>query len=402
MTTSLFKPETIHELAGVEPDIPVDDLAILGDITAHANVVGLGEPTHGQKEPNQLRDRMTRYLVEHQGFRVVAMEDSAIQCRRINDAIVHGIGTPESSLAMQNFWTWRTKEVLAMIEWLHAWNESHPDDMVRFIGVDIQDMETPAIELSGALIRLGLEPANQWSDRLEQLQAITLWGDDLFDEASYRSDLDMLAEIRIFIEEAEEVNPLDVDLALDCVLALEQSLHLWRAIKTAPPTGSAHQWNRRDDVMATRTLAPTLDGAKVVLWAHNGHVQCEAFPGLADGAVTTGQVLRAELGFAYVAISGAFGCGSYRAKNPATGELAALDVGDPPEGSIDHELWMASDSPALIVDLQMPGTILFENQITRWGDATLVPAGFMRTNVRPGFGSNAIAFVREASPSEPI
>ena len=402
MTTPLFKSESIHSLNGVEPDLPVDDLAILGDITANAKIVGLGEPTHGQKEINQLRDRMTRYLIEHQGFRVVAMEDSAIQCRRVNDAIVHGIGTPETALAMQNFWTWRTKEVLAMIEWLHDWNQSHPEDLVRFIGVDIQDLETPAVELAGALVRLGMEPSHPYQDRLDEIATISMWGDDPFDEDKYYADADMLSEIRTFIESTENANPLDIDLALDCVLALEQSLRLWKAIRLAPPTGSAANWNRRDDVMATRTLAPTLNGEKVVLWAHNGHVQCEAFPGLPEGAVPPGLVLRAELSFDYLAISGAFGSGSYRARSLVSEQIEALDVGDPPEGSIDFELWKTSDPPALIVDLEMPGTILFEIQITRWGDASLTPAAFMRTLVRPGFGSNAIAFVRETTPSEPI
>lgn len=402
MTTSLFKPESIHELAGVEPDLPFDDLEILGEITANSKVIGLGEPTHGQKEINQLRDRMTRYLIEHQGFRVVAVEDSAIRCRRINDAIVHGIGTPESALAMQNFWTWRTKEVLAMLEWLHDRNESHPEDVVRFIGVDIQDLESPAVELASTLVRLGLEAENPYLDRLAEIETITFWGDESFDENMFQADLEMLAELRDIIVNLEHSDPPDVDLGLDCVLALEQSLQLWRENRLAPPTGSAARWNRRDDVMATRTLAPTLNGEKVVLWAHNGHVQCEAFPGLPEGSITTGLALRAERNLNYIAISGAFGSGSYRARSEASGEMQALDVGHPPAGSIDHYLWSASDSPALIVDLEMPGTILFEDQITRWGDASLLPDALMRTTVRPGLGSNAIAFVRQATPSEPL
>lgn len=34
MTNPLLKPESIHTLSGVEPDLPRNDLAILGEIVA--------------------------------------------------------------------------------------------------------------------------------------------------------------------------------------------------------------------------------------------------------------------------------------------------------------------------------------------------------------------------------
>ena len=114
--TPRFKPDSIYPLQGVDPSSPQDDLVVLDEIVTNAKIVGLGEPTHGQKEINQLRDRITRYLIEHQGFRVVAMEDSAIRCRIVNDFIVHGQSTAIGALSSQSFWTWKTREVLAMIE----------------------------------------------------------------------------------------------------------------------------------------------------------------------------------------------------------------------------------------------------------------------------------------------
>lgn len=158
---SVFEPGSIHPLRGVAPDLPDDDLGVLGEIAGNARVVGLGEPTHGQNEINQLRDRMTRFLVQHLGFRVIAMEDSAIKCRLVNDFIMHGGGTAQSVLRQQNFWTWRTLETLAMIEWLREWNIAYPKDKVRFIGIDFQDIATPASELTGLLAQLdpGVETA---------------------------------------------------------------------------------------------------------------------------------------------------------------------------------------------------------------------------------------------------
>lgn len=401
-TTPLFKPESLHPLAGVDPALPPDDLAILAEIVGNAKVVGLGEPTHGQKEINQLRDRITRYLVEHQGFRVVAMEDSAINCRAVNDFIVHGRGTAPGSLSQQNFWTWKTREVLALIEWLREWNVAHPDDTVRFIGIDIQDFATPVSELFGVLVRIDLEVAASYNSTLTAIGKITLWGDDPFDSDVYAGYLATLIEIRQILQTNKKLSLDDLDLGLDCVRALKQALLLKEAITESPTELTAVRWNRRDQVMASRVLTPVLDGTKMVLWAQNGHVQSERPAGLPPGAVTIGQQLRQELEREYAVISGMFGSGGYRGYDESTGALGTLDVGDPPEATLDHELWSQSDSAALLVDLGAPGSILFEPQSTRWAGALLVPGEDMLASVRPAIGSNAIAFVREATPSEPI
>lgn len=402
MTASLFKPESIHALTGVEPGLPVDDLAILGDITARARIVGLGEPTHGQNEINQLRDRMTRYLIEHRGFRVVAMEDSAIKCRVINEFIQHGRGTARSALTAQNFWTWKTREVLALIEWLREWNVDHPEDTVTFIGVDIQDLATPVSELFGVLTRIDLELATSFNSRLSPIGSVQMWGYSAYSDEIYSSHIKTIAEIQGLLETTRNISPEDLELGLDCVLALEQSLKLWREIARSPDGRSSERWNRRDDVMATRALEPTRGGAKVVLWAHNGHIQSERMDGLPEGAVTMGQVLREHLSFEYVVISGVFGSGGYRAYSDETTRLDTMDVGDPPEGTLDHELWSHADSPSLLMNLDAPGSVLFEPQTTRWAGALLVPNDEMMITVRPAIGSNAFAFVREATPSEPL
>lgn len=402
MSATLFKPESIHELTGVEPNLPVDDLAIIGDITVRAKMVGLGEPTHGQKEINQLRDRMTRYLVEHQGFRVVAMEDSAINCRVINEFIQDGTGTARSALTAQNFWTWKTREVLEMIEWLREWNVANPEDMVSFIGIDIQDLASPVSELFEVLTRIDLEVATVFNPRLSPIGNIQMWGYIDYSDETYSSHIETMVEIRELLQTNENISPDDLELGLDCVLAIEQSLKLWREIARSPDDRSPERWNRRDDVMATRALEPTKGGDKVVLWAHNGHIQSERMDGLPDGAVTMGQVLREHLSFEYVVISGVFGSGSYRGYSDETTRLDTLDVGGPPEGTLDHELWSMTDSTALLVNLDAPGSVLFEPQTTRWAGALLVPNDQMMVRVRPGIGSDAIAFVREATPSEPI
>ena len=82
--------------------------------------------------------------------------------------------------------------------------------------------------------------------------------------------------------------------------------------------------------------------------------------------------------------------------------MGVLDVGDPPEGSLDHELYVTSEAAALVINLRAPGSTVLTDQTTRWAGAELVPGEEMILGVRPALGSDAIAFVRRATPSEPI
>ena len=400
--TAFFKPESIHPLNGVDPNLPVDDLGVLGDITAKAEIVALGEPTHGQKEINQLRDRMSRYLIEHHGFRVIAMEDSAIKCRLVNDSIVHGKGTADSALRQQNFWTWRTREVLAMIEWLREWNLAHPDDIVRFIGIDFQDISTPVSELIRVLSQQELPTTGPWQSILVDIGAIPIWGQSNFEEQEVECYLSTLSEIREAIISSKSISPDDLEIALDCVLSVNQSLHLWKEIAASPDEVTPARWNRRDEAMAARAIAATDDGHRVILWAQNGHIQSEPLPGLPRGARTMGQTLRNRFSCQYVVISGMFGSGGYRGFDQDAAALSIADVGEPPIGSLDFELWNSRTESGLLIDLSSPNAKLFEAQSTRWAGAAIEAPDNMIMNVRPAIGSNAIAFVREASPAEPI
>jgi erythromycin esterase-like protein len=63
------------QLTTIDPTAPLDDLAPLRRMVGDAQVVGLGESTHGAREAFTLKHRMLRLLVEELGFRSVAWED---------------------------------------------------------------------------------------------------------------------------------------------------------------------------------------------------------------------------------------------------------------------------------------------------------------------------------------
>ncbi|PSP69136.1 succinoglycan biosynthesis, partial [Halobacteriales archaeon QH_6_68_27] len=126
-------------LEGPDPTGDLGDLAPLEDTLADARVVGLGEATHGTREFFRLKHRLIRLLVERLEYRLVAMEANFAETLAIDEYVVHGRGDPREVLDGIRFWTWDTEEVLALLEWLRAFNEGRPvEDRVRFYGIDAQ------------------------------------------------------------------------------------------------------------------------------------------------------------------------------------------------------------------------------------------------------------------------
>ncbi|QJX49099.1 erythromycin esterase family protein [Hymenobacter taeanensis] len=65
----------------------VKDLAAFGALTGKAQIIALGEVTHGSREVAQLRHRLTRYLVEQQGVRSLMLEADMGACLVLNEYV---------------------------------------------------------------------------------------------------------------------------------------------------------------------------------------------------------------------------------------------------------------------------------------------------------------------------
>jgi erythromycin esterase-like protein len=119
------------------------DMAGVKKIVGNARIVSLGEATHGTREFFQLKHRMLEYLATEMGFTIFSIEANMPEAYRLNDYVLNGKGDPAQLLRGMYFWTWDTEEVLDMIKWMRAFNESRKG-RVQFTGFD---MQTPAVAL---------------------------------------------------------------------------------------------------------------------------------------------------------------------------------------------------------------------------------------------------------------
>ncbi len=123
-------------LATTDPTAPLTDLAPLPQVVGDAQVVGLGESTHGAHEQFALKHRVVRLLVEKLGFGCVALEEDWTKGLQLDQYLVTGKGDPRALLADAGP-PWRTEEILQLLTWMQSYNQTHPDGKVRFAGVDV-------------------------------------------------------------------------------------------------------------------------------------------------------------------------------------------------------------------------------------------------------------------------
>ncbi len=117
------------------------DLQPLKAVVGNARIVALGEATHGSREFFQLKHRMLEFLASEMGFTIFSIEANMPEAYRLNDYVLHGTGDPAALLKGMYFWTWDTEEVLDMIRWMRAFNQSGKGRL-QFTGFD---MQTPRV-----------------------------------------------------------------------------------------------------------------------------------------------------------------------------------------------------------------------------------------------------------------
>ncbi|MFF4143973.1 erythromycin esterase family protein [Streptomyces sp. NPDC001698] len=303
-------------LSGLVAGVPSDDLQPLKDVLSGVRVVGLGEATHGTREFFQLKHRLLEFLVTELGFSVLAMEASASAAPAVDAYVRHGVGEAETALSGLGFWTWRTYEVLAVIEWMRAYNRGRPEaEKVRFVGIDPQRCGASIAVLDTFL-------SERAPDRVVGLRAA----------------LGVLAHAypgqhpdpqRRLVHDAEDLAAFVHDQFPEAPEAVRHARILVRAADLVTRSrlhDDAQQtvYAARDRYMADAVhKLLTVPSAKIVLWAHNGHIAKNPYD---NGPLPLGHHLREWHQDAYYALGLLFGRGSFRACRGRPGARARRPV----------------------------------------------------------------------------
>jgi len=299
----------IQALRDIGEPLPPPERAVefgqMFDRFGEAKLVLLGEATHGTSEFYRARAAITRRLIEHHGFTIVAVEADWPDASRIDHYVRHRDLEPSREEAFARFptWMWRNVEVRDFIDWLRAENEHRSvERRVEFRGLDIYSLGSSMRAVLDYLDRV--DPTAAKSAR-QRYGCLTPWQ---YDPAHYghravmggdTCEAEVVAQLHELLGRRMQYVPRDGEDFFDAA----QNARIVRAAEQyyrIMYRGSKESWNLRD-----RHMFDTLQSlihhrgseAKAVVWAHNSHVGNAAATSMGwQGEFNIGELCRIAYG----------------------------------------------------------------------------------------------------------
>ncbi|MFI2487536.1 erythromycin esterase family protein [Promicromonospora kroppenstedtii] len=117
---------------------PFDAASVLALLTDRPRILALGEPTHGAQDLLRTRNALFRELVEHHGYRTIALETDCLAGLLVDDHVTTGRGDLDDVLARGLSHEWGAYPGnRELVQSMRAHNEGRPAaEQVRFAGAD--------------------------------------------------------------------------------------------------------------------------------------------------------------------------------------------------------------------------------------------------------------------------
>jgi erythromycin esterase len=205
------------------------------------------------------------------------------------------------------FWTWRTKKVKALLEWMKQYNQDKPEaDKLHYYGFDCQSTGLQPDLLLSYFNTTSPELHNRSRSLLTGLKTLSFSSTTISSYAAYR---DSLASIQNFLDTHRDTfisssSLKEWKINKQLVTTLQQTIHL---IYAANLGENGH--DLRDKYMADNVKwMSELNGqdSKISIWAHNFHIGNY-------NDVSAGFHLNNLYGASYPKIGFAFSTGSFTA-----------------------------------------------------------------------------------------
>ncbi len=340
------------------------DLEPLRAMVGDARVVALGEATHGTREFFHMKHRLLAFLVEEMDFNIFAIEATWPEANRVNEYVHTGQGNPDTLLSGLYFWTWNTEEVLDMIHWMREHNvDPGGAPTVSFRGFD---MQFPGMAIHNVLEFLEPLDSEMWQFVEQQYACMQPYANGpsgaspaRYDEADAAYQNDCRDDV-VWVHDSLALRASEYE-GLSSPEAFATALRSARVVVQFEDMAAGRTVGARDMYMAENASWLLEQGgpdAKIVLWAHNGHVN--------DRTGSMGSHLRSEYGNDLVLVGFDFNQGSFRAVTylggGRYGDLRTHTVGPAPAWTYEF-YFSGADLPRMMLDLR---GIDFGTSATSW------------------------------------
>jgi erythromycin esterase-like protein len=289
--------------------LPLTDQASLDPLMERigdAHYVLLGEASHGTADYYQVRDVLTRRLIEEKGFSFLAVEGDWPDCMDVHRAVVAAPGAPEdpgevlAGFSRWPTWMWGNTDVAAFARWLRRHNEGLPPERrVGFFGLDVYSLWE---SLHAVLDHLREHDPSRLEHALDAYRCFEPYAKDpqsyamatrYLPEGCEPQVVSLLTELRRRAARSAAPDGSFAEFAArQNAEILAGAERYYRAMLDSGPDS----WNIRDHHMADtldRLMEHHGPDAKAVVWAHNTHIGDARATDMADtGMVNIGQLVR--------------------------------------------------------------------------------------------------------------
>jgi erythromycin esterase len=289
-----------------------------------AQIIGIGEATHGSHEDQSFKANLIKALIEHGLADLLILESNRQVGSDLDAYVVSGRGDLATSLRSPSFFrVWRTEEFADLILWIRAYN-IQTDHPVHVIGVDCQDGGVDAV----LALRFVSNRDRATASRLEKAfgPLVAAHGAPRFgvwattaNKTDYQAAMSASIELEaLFAAHGPAWSALPgYPEAAYAAKTARQAFHAFELDGGRGDTdkdGAAY-YGRRDHYMAENVLA-SASGRRGVFWAHDMHVLGEvpATDAWPTGYTWVGRELRHALGDRYQTVTFAWSQGAFRAQ----------------------------------------------------------------------------------------
>jgi erythromycin esterase len=302
------------------------EFVFLNEKLKKAEVIGLGEATHGTKEFFELKSRVFKYLVQKQNVKLFGIEANFAACYDINKYVLTGEGNAKEALSRNGYWVWQSQEVLDLIEWMKNYNNGKsPDQMIQFYGYDMQDATSCVIWLDKYLSKYITNfDKSLLPEKIEENKiALRELDDKALDEMQERN-LNKLKQLEDYVLknkiELFKKDSTDFKFATQTIAVLRQKLNYFRK----QDFNTAYSYRDSSMTQNIKWIRESNNNGKIMLWAHNGHIGKGSFSDDFKSGNWMGTHLNKLYGQKYYNIGFSFSEGGFVAQSPPSTNLFYL------------------------------------------------------------------------------
>lgn len=309
-------------------------------------VIGLGEQTHGTHEFYRNKSHFIELLVNEFGFRRIGLEAPMAETVLLNEYVQTGQGNVKDILKSFRSYTFETQEFVSLVEWAKGYNRGK-QEKIQFFGFDFQS-PFACLDYFGQYGKGNNPQVKALVDSLRGgfLQLNNELYSHQFDPASFGELSDLSSQLLSLLRSTDE--PASTQKT-----TLDKYIAHYRQFLLLNNPDHGHDMAKlsqvRDSLMARNVLSHLQTHAKqkVVLWAHNAHLQKtpNAF------SASMGQYLHQALKSKYAAVGQTTSTGYYTAFSQEAGKVTDRNPIQPPAAPQMEYYFQAVGMPVFILDL---------------------------------------------------